>query len=262
MTKRSDKSGTVESREWFVEWFNHPLYLEVYRHRNKDEAVRCIKTILSISGLDQQNPATISVLDIACGAGRHALELSRLGYCVTGNDLSPFLLEEARKEAVNCNLNLQFTCCDMRQIPGDGNIDLVVQLFTSFGYFSSREDDLLVLSKVFDAMKSGGWYVLDLINPVHLERNLVAHSSRTAGNLTLVEERTLENERITKNITITSPLGETLNFSESVRLFSREEILLMLQKSGFSVTSISGDYHGNPFSEKDSPRMMLFCRKS
>jgi SAM-dependent methyltransferase len=262
MTERSETTGTDESRQWFEEWFNHPLYLEVYSHRDKDEAASCIQTILSITGLDIRHPASISVLDIACGAGRHALELARLGYCVTGNDLSPFLLEEARKEARNCKLNLQLTCCDMRQIPGDGSFDLVVQLFTSFGYFNSKDDDLLVLKKAYEALKHGGWYILDLINPVHLEKTLVPQSSRTTGTLSVTESRKLENERITKTITITSNLGETLNFRESVRLYGKEEIVSMLEKTGFTIVTITGDYQGKLFSMEESSRMMLFCTKS
>jgi len=253
--------GTGEPRQWFESWFNHPLYLELYSHRDKSEAVRCIQTILSISGIDLNMPALVSVLDIACGAGRHALEFARLGYCVTGNDLSTFLLEEARIEALNCNLKLEFTCCDMRNIAWNGHFNLVVQLFTSFGYFLSKEDDLLVLRKVYKAMKNGGWYVLDLINPVYLEQTLVPHSERTIGNLTLLEDRTLYNNRINKTITILSTISETINFNESVRLYSKKEICAMLHEIGFSVTTIAGDYQGNPFSEKESSRMMLFCKK-
>lgn len=253
--------GTEKPAQWFEEWFNHPFYLEVYRHRNKDEAERCIQTILSVSELDHKATHSVSVLDIACGAGRHALELARLGYRVTGNDLSPFLLEEARKEAAKCNLDLHLTECDMRAINEKSAFDLVVQLFTSFGYFSSNEDDLLVLQKVSAALKSGGWYVLDLINPLHLERTLVARSSRMAGELRVDEKRRVENGRITKTIAITSPAGERLDFTESVRIYSKGEIQGMLEESGFSLSTIVGDYQGNPFEESSSPRMMLFCRK-
>jgi len=261
MVEESESSLTNPASLWFEEWFNHPLYLEVYSHRDHDEAARCIQTILSFSGLEQKEPASISVLDIACGAGRHALELARLGYKVTGNDLSPFLLEKARTEAVKSRLRLKLTCCDMRQIPVSGRFNLVVQLFTSFGYFDLKEDDRLVLSRAYGTLQSGGWYVLDLLNPVTLVRNLIPHSRKTVGDLAVLEERAFENDRITKTITITPPVGETLTFTESVRLYGKEEILSMLQEEGFTVTDIAGNYQGEPFSENDSPRMMIFCRK-
>jgi len=261
MSEYTESSVTNSSSPWFKEWFNHPLYLDVYSHRDSNEAASCIQTILSLAGLELKEPASLSVLDIACGAGRHALELARLGYSVTGNDLSPFLLEEARKEALRKGLQLNLTCGDMREISASGIFDLVVQLFTSFGYFDLKQDDQLVLCKVYEALKSGGWYVLDLLNPIPLARNLVPRSSRTVGNLTLLEERTLESNRVTKTITITAPLEKNVTFSESVRLYDREEILPMLLDAGFSVVNIAGNYQGEPFRENDSPRMMLFCRK-
>lgn len=252
----------VSGKPWFAEWFNHPLYLKVYSHRDAGEAARCIRTIVDRTQQASRPPASIKVLDIACGAGRHALELARLGYCVTGNDLSPFLLETARQEALACSIGLALTCCDMRELPDNGGYDLVVQLFTSFGYFETEEDDLRVLGNVRQALKPGGWYVLDLINPLHLKRNLVEVSRRRMDNLSVLEERTLCESRITKRITITPDEGEPLVFTESVRLFEREEIVGMLEKAGFFIDSIVGDYSGSTFESELSPRMMLFSKKS
>ena len=261
MPESPDSSGTIHSPQWYESWFNHPLYLEVYSHRDQDEAASCIRTILSLSGFDRKVPAAIEILDIACGAGRHAHELARLGYRVTGNDLSPFLLEEARKEALEQRLQLDLTCCDMRSIPDIDRFDLVVQLFTSFGYFDVKEEDRVVLGKVYSALKQGGWYVLDLINPVQLKRTLVSETRRTSGNLTILEQRAFNDDKITKTITITPRIGEKLSFSESVRLYSREEIYTLLQLAGFSVESIAGNYQGDIFENNDSPRMLIFCRK-
>jgi hypothetical protein len=124
-----------------------------------------------------------------------------------------------------------------------------------------KEEDRLVLNKVYRSLKSGGWYVLDLINPVHLARTIISETRRTSGNITILEQRAFDEDKISKTITITPPTGEQLTFSESVRLYSREEIYTLLQQEGFSVTSIAGNYQGDPFSENDSARMLIFCRK-
>ncbi|MCF8217150.1 MAG: class I SAM-dependent methyltransferase [Chlorobium sp.] len=254
--------GNLSSRPWFAEWFDHPLYLEVYSHRDSAEAARCINTIIERTQPGNHRPSSINVLDIACGAGRHAIEFARLGYCVTGNDLSPYLLDTARKEAHSCNAELSFTCCDMRHLPAENSYDLIVQLFTSFGYFDSEEDDRRVIRNVSNLLNRNGWYVLDLINPLYLRRNLVPVSLRTVSGLDVREERTLEQNRITKKITIMPPVGEALQFVESVRLYTKEEITTMLAETDLKLDFIAGDYTGAPFNSEHSPRMMLFLRKS
>ncbi len=261
MTERSGGSATAPSPKWFEEWFNHPFYLAVYSHRDRQEAAECIQTIISLTGINPLDSPAVSALDIACGAGRHALELARLGCVVTANDLAPFLLEKAEKDANASGLKLKLTCRDMRAVHDRECFDLVVQLFTSFGYFDTKEDDRLVLRNVHAALKQGGWYALDLINPDHLRKNLVARSSRTSGDLTVQEERKLEGERVSKSITISSPSGEQATFTESVRIYGKDEITGILSEAGFTVKAFAGSYTGEPFTAA-SPRMMLICRKS
>ncbi|MBC8523917.1 MAG: class I SAM-dependent methyltransferase [Chlorobium phaeobacteroides] len=247
-------------KEWFAEWFNHPLYLKVYSHRDETEANTCLATILQKTNMDSLTPEDIQVLDIACGAGRHALEFARRGYMTTANDLSPFLLECTQTRASEENLSLACTRQDMRHLSADNAYDLIVQLFSSFGYFKTRDEDLQVLRNVHHALKPDGWYVLDLINPVFLKKNLTPFSSRTIDDLTITETRSIENDCVRKQITISS-LEETLSFEESVRLYKPETIKEMLDSAGFTIMEIYGEYEGSAFDEETSPRMMLFARK-
>ena len=248
-------------KEWFAEWFNHPLYLKVYSHRDDAEAETCLETIIQATELGSLTPSDIRVMDIACGAGRHALGLARKGFKTTANDLSPFLLECTRTQAEQENISIECTRQDMRHIVDEEAYDLVVQLFSSFGYFKTKKEDLEVLRNVHKALKQNGWYVLDLINPVYLKKNLIPSSSRIIEDLTVSEKRRIEDDRVIKQITISAP-EDSITFEESVRLYDRETITEMLGSTGFTIETVFGDYEGSPHDKEISPRMMIIARKS
>ncbi len=252
----ADKS----EKEWFADWFNHPLYLKVYNHRDDAEARTCLETIIHHTGLATFTPADIRVMDIACGAGRHVIEFARRGFMTTANDLSPFLLERTRKQASKENLSLECTSQDMRCISAENSYDLVVQLFSSFGYFKTPEEDLQVVQNVRKALKPDGWYILDLINPVYLKKTLASSSSRTIDDLKVTEERRIERDRVLKQITITSR-DESVAFEESVRLYEQEHVCRLLESNGFEIKKILGDYEGSAYDPEASPRLLIFARK-
>ena len=260
MTEQRSPSRDNSAREWFEDWFNHPLYLKVYSHRDDAEANLCVEAILRLTGLDR-DPDNISVLDIACGAGRHAIAFSRKGYEVTANDLSAFLLGTARSEALGDGLGISFSNCDMRTLRLERKFDLVVQLFSSFGYFETEAEDRAVLRNVHAMLPTGGWYVLDLLNPSWLATHFVPRNVREADGLQITEERTLSSGKVVKHLDIRDAQGHHISFTESVKLFTPETISEMLASEGFDVVRIAGDYQGTVFEEAASPRMLIFSRK-
>jgi 2-polyprenyl-3-methyl-5-hydroxy-6-metoxy-1,4-benzoquinol methylase len=262
MSNRKSHSREENAREWFEEWFDHPLYLKVYHHRDAEEADRCVRTILALTGIDPAQEPTPSVLDVACGAGRHAHAFARAGLSVTANDLSPFLLDQAKTQAATENLDMEFSQQDMRAISFDRRFDLVAQLFSSFGYFETAEEDRAVINSIAALIEPDGWYVLDLINPSQLKRNFAPHTERNAGTLSITEERTLSESHVTKMITLREENGMEHSFSESVRLYSLDEATALLESGGFHVERIVGDYDGSTFDSTTSPRMMLLARLS
>jgi 2-polyprenyl-3-methyl-5-hydroxy-6-metoxy-1,4-benzoquinol methylase len=260
MLSKSDMfspSDVAVHSDWFKAWFNHPAYLKLYAHRSLEEAEQTIATLLKFISVQKPNP---KALDIACGSGRHAVALAENGFQVTANDLSSTLLAEAKKLAESKNLTLTFTQIDMREIAFEEEFDVIVQLFTSFGYFENDDEDKIVLQNVARALKPGGWYVLDFLNE-HLVRNtLQPESRRTLDTLDVFEQRMIFGERVVKSITLREN-GETHRFIESVRLYSKEELTAMLTAVGLRLHHYLGDYHGAEFHQETSPRLILIAQK-
>jgi SAM-dependent methyltransferase len=113
-----------------------------------------------------------SVLDVACGRGRHSVELARRGFRVTGVDLSPRSLELARAPADKAGTVVELRRLDMRELDYDGVFDAVINLFTAFGYFREDVDNERVVQRIATALRPGGRFLLDTINPVALARVL------------------------------------------------------------------------------------------
>jgi SAM-dependent methyltransferase len=253
----SSPADVAVHSDWFKAWFNHPAYLKLYAHRSLEEAEQTIDMLLKFITVAVRNP---KVLDIACGSGRHAVALAERGFQVTANDLSSTLLAEARKLAEAKQTTPTFTQFDMREIPFENEFDLIVQLFTSFGYFESDDEDKVVLAHIARALKPGGWYVLDFLNAHRLRKTLQPESRRTLDGIDVLEQRVIFGERVVKSISITEG-GETHRFMEAVRLYSMEELSNMLQAVGLRVHRLFGDYHGEAFVPDTSLRLIFIAQK-
>jgi len=244
-----------------VEWFKRSFgsdYLKVYAHRDAEEARQ------QIDFLEEKiHPAAgAKILDLCCGSGRHAIEMARRGYNVVGQDISQELLDIARRDADESGLALQFIEKDMREIPFKNEIDIVVNFFTSFGYFEDHNDDQAVLNAVSEALKAGGRLLLDHINPDFVCASLVRNETRTISGLEVCQERWIDEgrQRVEKRLTIIEE-GKTRTYLESVKMYKREEIAVMLEKAGLRIGETYGDFSGARFS-KDSPRMIVIAEKA
>lgn len=238
--------------DWFEDWFGAE-YLALYEHRDHHEARAVVTLMADRMGVTMDAP----VLDLACGAGRHQRMLCERGWWTVGLDLSPSLLRAARAEDRTAPL----VRADMRELPfADGSFALVVNLFTSFGYFREDAQHLRVLVDVARVVRPGGWFVLDYLHADEVRRSLVPRDERTAGTLTVEQEREIsaDGRFVRKTITI-GELGRT--FVERVRLFEPSELVALCTQAGFVVDAVLGDYDGTAM-RPDAPRTILFARRS
>ena len=242
---------------WYNDWFKDANYLTVYEHRDDEEAECMMDLIEDTIGHDTNR----SVFDLACGSGRHSIAFAKRGYKkVVGVDLSTMLLEQARDAAREFGFSMTFEERDMRDLPKD-RYDLVVNLFTSFGYFKSDEENERVIRGVADSLRSEGYFVLDFLNAAWVKSHLVAHDERVlTDGQRLQQFRWIENGRVEKRILIRDRV-EAHEYVESVRLFILDDFKEMFARSGLKLEKVFGNYFGSQFDEMKSPRMIMFAKK-
>ena len=242
--------------DWYEKWFGKE-YVLVYQHRNESEAKQQVSFLLDHINISQD----AKILDLCCGNGRHAIELKKLGYDVLGVDLSSDLLDIARSKASENDLDLKLYRCDMREIPYEDEFDLIVQFFTSFGYFETDAENQKVLSAISKALKKEGQFMIDYMNPDYVASNLVEKDEKqVSDDIKLIQERWIENSRVNKKITMIRN-GETSYYNESVRMYALQEIKAMLDQVGLRLVHTYGDFDGSEYN-KDSPRMILIGNKN
>jgi SAM-dependent methyltransferase len=230
---------------WYEAWFNED-YLSLYGHRDEADAKRQIDLILKLI----KPRKGCRILDLACGDGRHSSFLNDKGFNLTGQDLSDSLLTKAKER----NLNLKLIKRDMRVIAE--TYDLILSLFTSFGYFD-HEGNLSVLKSISEALSEQGHFWLDYLNPDGIKpssgEKLLDDGRRVS------EHKRIEGKRVIKTINL---LGgkEIKTYTESVYLYSAHEIGQFLEELGYLSIEIFGDYDGGPWGPK-SPRMIFWAAK-
>lgn len=239
-----------ESKEWFQEWFDTEHYHRLYAHRDETEAEHFLRQLMERVGA----PPGSQILDLACGRGRHARILSRLGYQVTGLDIAPRNVEYCRRHAPP---GATFLHGDMRHLDFQENFDGILLLFTSFGYFTDAENED-VLRRIHKALRSAGWFVLDYFNTATLKNDVGGSHTKTINGHRYDIRKFLTPTHICKEIVVD---GKS-RYLEQVRLYSAEELQNLLNASGFSLREGWGSYNLEPFNASSSPRCILLAQKA
>lgn len=241
--------------EWWKEIFGE-LYFKIdgakkWAHRDTD----IIESMLKLKKRDQ-------ILDLACGYGRIAIELSKRGYMVTGFDLSQSFLELAKKAAKRENLTVQFIRGDMRRIPFEESFDYVINWQTSYGYFEKEEDNFSVLQEIYLALKPGGEFLLDVVNRDNLIKRFATKNwTEREDYYFLVEDKFNPlTSRLETDWILVWENGDVRKLSHSVRIYSLHEIRKMLKEAGFVDIKVLGNYQGEDFNAA-SPRIITLCQK-
>jgi SAM-dependent methyltransferase len=246
----------MAEQEWFRYWFDSPFYHKLYFERDEKEAENFIRKLITRLGL---KPGS-RILDVACGRGRHSKVFAKLGFDVTGIDLSPASIEYARQfEAPN----LRFYIHDMR-LPFWGNyFDHAFNFFTSFGYFRTRREHDAAIRTIARSLKAGGIFVLDYLNVHYAEDHLQPQTFKQYNGTTFNITRLNDTSHFYKTISISDPsLTKPIKVTEKVAKFSFGDFNEMLGYQHMQIEELFGDYELNSYDIKSTPRLIIVARKN
>ena len=240
-----------KSENWYSSWFDTPYYHILYKDRNYREAQIFMDNLTHYLNL----PEKAKVLDLACGKGRHAIYLNQLGFDVLGADLSENSIAEANK---NTNDTLHFVVNDKRE-PYDEKFDAIFNLFTSFGYFENREDDIKTLLAIKESLSEYGFAVIDFMNSQVVTDHLIPEETKEVDGITFHIKRFALDGFIIKEIDFEDK-GEAFHFTEKVRAYTLEDFQNMMNETGIYLLDTFGDYKLKKFHKNSSERLIMIFK--
>lgn len=240
-------------KDWFKSWFDSPYYHILYKNRNDKEAKLFLDTI--IDHLKPQPRSTM--LDQACGKGRHAKYLNSLGFDVTGIDLSQQSIEYCKQFE---NDFLQFHVHDMRKVFRTDYFDFVFNIFTSIGYFHHDSEQQMVVDSAATALKNKGKYVIDFMNADKVIRELKAEEVLKRDGITFRIQKKMEYNFIIKNIKLTDD-GKDLEFEERVEAIRLKDFERYFAHAGLAISDVFGSYTLEKFNEDASERLIIIAKR-
>lgn len=236
--------------DWWRSWFG-PGYLALY---DDFLAERTPMEIDRLESLLQLRPP-LRVLDLPCGQGRHAIELARRGYQVTGVDLSEAMLSVARERAARAGVQARFVRGDMRE-PLVQRFDLVLNLFTSLGYFDEEGDDRKAVEAALAMLRPDGRFVLEVVNGDRVLETFQEREWFTVGQAAVIERRSLDRDarRMTVERTVDRNGEEEISV-HAIRLYGADQVKRLLSAAGFAGVRLYGDWDGSAVTP-GSPRVL------
>lgn len=226
--------------EWYKQVFNEDYFRTVPRSSPR-QTEREAKFIIDRLGIE----SGARVLDLCCGFGRHAIELSKRKYEMVGLDLSMVMLKKALADAQARNMAIKFVHGDMRKLTFKAIFDAIYNVQTSFGYFDDLSN-FKVLQGIHRALKPGGVFLIETVNRDFIVNELPLRLWWQGHECKLLEEIDLDYLSGVLKVQ-RSFVFDTVNRAPweqkiQIRLYTANEMRALLMRAGFNVLELSGDY--------------------
>lgn len=243
-------------------WHEDPVFWDVMNEwlfppQRLEAAVHEVDWILE--RLQLAPPA--HVLDLCCGPGRHSIELAKRGFQVTGVDRTLLYLDQAKTRADEAGVTVDWVEADMRHYQAPETFDVVLNLFTSFGYFEEPADDLQVLLHLHRSLKAGGKLLIDMVG----KEVVAAHFQKQSwqerdGHFYLAERKIIRDWTFIQNRWILIGPEGRQEFEVCHPLYAGSEMAALVRAAGFRDVTLYGDLTGRPY-DQDADRLVIVARK-
>jgi SAM-dependent methyltransferase len=245
-------------KAWFEEIFNED-YLRTLPFMNHARTLREVTFIQEALQL----PPGSHVLDVACGYGRHAIELAHAGLRVTGLDLSLPMLIRAGDESRRRNVPVNFVHADMRKMAIENEYDGACCMLSSFGYFD-EDTNLRVAASLLKALKPGARFLLDVVNRDYFVGDVPLRVWWEGDGCMVLEEVdfNFSTNRLNTRRSIIFGDGRQSEQDISMRAYSMNELGKLLRQAGFGIIDVSGSFATRgAFFGTTSPNIIVLCER-
>ena len=245
-------------KEWFDDnSFWRELYPFMFSEKRVAEADEQIAKALALT-----KPAGKMVFDLCCGPGRCSIALAKRGFRVTGVDKTSFLLNKARAKARAARVNIEWVQKDMRDFVRPDAFALVLSMFTSFGYFDDKQEDMTVLQNMFNSLQPGGACLIEVLGKERLARILQSTTSSDLPDGTVLVERheILDDWTRVRNEWLVIRNGRAKSFKFHHTIYSGQELRDRMERAGFVGVSLHGNLDGDEYGP-NAERLIAVGRK-
>jgi len=242
--------------EWFKDLYNGFRMRRSFGRVSEEKTEKEVDFIYEVLNLHKG----ARVLDLFCGTGRHSIELAKRGCKPVGIDYNPEYLKLAREQAKEKGVSIEFIQGDVRYVDFGEGYDGAIIMFNSFGYFSNKEDRML-LEKVYNALKERGRFLIEIISRDWLLKNFVERKATEIDGIKIVEEREFDILTSRNNFAIKRYEKEGVVLKKgSWRFYSAHEIKNILEAISFKFIACYDNLNKEPLT-KDTRLMRLVFEK-
>lgn len=252
----------MDMNDWFEDetfWIQYaPIMFDSSRWA---EAPTVAEGVLKLTG-DGRNPQDLKILDAGCGLGRISVELAICGAQVTGVDLIQPFLDAAKESALAENVSVEWVQADLRSFSRPAAFDVAINVYTSFGYCQTIEEDAEILRNIVQSLKPGGYFMLEMVGREIAVRDFTAGEWFERAGYTVLTDFSVEGawEGLRSHWQLYTKDGLKADHTFIQRLYAATELRQLMVSAGFTDVKIYGDFDRSAYNEH-ARTMILVGRK-